>query len=44
LHLVEWQVEPVSEADMQDVAAIADELTALYHARCRQFVDHRSAS
>jgi hypothetical protein len=44
LHLVEWQVEPVSEADMQNVGAIADELTALYHARCRQFVDHRSAS
>jgi hypothetical protein len=44
LHLVEWQIEPVSEADMENVAAIADELTALYHARRRQFVDHRSVS
>lgn len=44
LHLVEWQVEPVSEADMQNVGTIADELTVLYHARCRQFADHRSVS
>jgi hypothetical protein len=44
LHLVEWQVEPVSEADMLDVAAIADELTVLYHARRRQFADDRSVS
>jgi hypothetical protein len=44
LHLVEWQVEPVSEADMQNVGTIADELTVLYHARCRQFADHWSVS
>ena len=29
---------------MHNVAAIADELTALYHARRRQSVAHRSVS
>ena len=36
LHLVDWQVEPVSEADMADVESLAAELCSLYHARCRQ--------
>ena len=36
LHLVEWQIEPVTEIDMLDPPAIADELTVLYHARRRQ--------
>ena len=45
LHLVAWQVEPVSEADMQmTVGTIADELTVLYHARRRQFAASRSVS
>jgi hypothetical protein len=44
LHLVEWQIEPVSEQDMIDVGALADELTTLYHARCRQVAGHRSVS
>jgi hypothetical protein len=36
LHLIDWQIEPVSEHDMHDVACVADELTSLYRARCRQ--------
>ena len=44
LHLVEWQVEPVSEADMANLATLADELTALYHARRGQFAARRSVS
>jgi hypothetical protein len=36
LHRVDWQIEPVSEADMADVTRLADELTILYQARCRQ--------
>ncbi len=43
LHLDAWQIEPVSEQDMADVDAIADELTSLYHAR-RHFAEHPSAS
>ena len=35
LHLQEWQIEPVSESDMQNIHALADELVSLYHARCR---------
>ena len=44
LHLVDWQVEPVSEADMDDVGRLAAELALLYHARCRQMSLHRSVS
>ena len=44
LHLVEWQVEPVSEADLVDLATLADELTALYQARRGQFAARRSVS
>ncbi len=44
LHLGAWQIEPVSEQDMDNVDAIADELAALYHARRRRFLDHPSAS
>ncbi len=36
LHLLDWQIEPVTELDMQDVAAIADELTRHYWVRRRQ--------
>jgi hypothetical protein len=35
LHALEWQIEPVTEADMADVEKLADELAGLYHARCR---------
>ena len=44
LHLVEWQVEPVSEADLVDLAKLADELTALYQVRRGQFAARRSVS
>ena len=44
LHLSEWQIEPVSEHDMADVDALADELTALYHLRRRQFLAQSSAT
>ncbi len=33
LHQIDWQVERVTALDMQDVAAIADELTINYHLR-----------
>jgi Transcriptional regulator, AbiEi antitoxin len=36
LHLLDWQIEPVTELDMQDVDAIADELTRHYWVRLRQ--------
>jgi Transcriptional regulator, AbiEi antitoxin len=36
LHLLDWQIEPVSELDMENVAAIADELTQQYWVRRRQ--------
>jgi hypothetical protein len=42
LHLVDWQVEPVSERDMENMDAIADELATLYAARRRQVADGRS--
>ena len=35
LHPLAWQIEPVSEADMDDVEALADELAVLYRARRR---------
>ncbi len=44
LHLVEWQIEPVSEADMEDVEMLVTELSSLYHARCRHVELHRSVS
>jgi hypothetical protein len=44
LHRGEWQVEPVSEQDMADVNALADELTELYHVRRRQFLAHSSVT
>jgi hypothetical protein len=34
LHLQEWQIEPVTESDMQNIKALADELASLYRARC----------
>jgi hypothetical protein len=36
LHLLDWQIEPVTEVDMRRVEALADELCDLYHARLRQ--------
>jgi hypothetical protein len=36
LHVLDWEIEPVTELDMENVAAIADELAALYRARCRR--------
>jgi hypothetical protein len=33
LHGVAWQIETVTELDMADVEALADELVGLYHAR-----------
>jgi hypothetical protein len=44
LHGADWQVEPVSEGDMRDVAAVADELAGLYRARRRQFAERPSVS
>jgi len=44
LHLVEWQIEPVSEIDMLDPSVIATELTELYHARRRRIGAHPSVS
>jgi hypothetical protein len=43
LHLVDWQIEPVSEADLADVDSLADELADLYHARRRQVSARSSA-
>jgi Transcriptional regulator, AbiEi antitoxin len=36
LHVLDWQIEPVTEPDLADVAALADELANLYRSRCRQ--------
>lgn len=44
LHLVDWQVEPVSELDMERPARVADELAGLYRRRCRQLALDPSAS
>jgi hypothetical protein len=44
LHLVEWQIEPVSEIDMLDPPSIADELAVLYQARRRQVRPQPSVS
>lgn len=35
VHLVGWQIEPVTALDLQDVEHVANELAALYHARRR---------
>jgi hypothetical protein len=35
LHVVDWQIEPVSELDMRDVESLAAELSELYHDRVR---------
>jgi hypothetical protein len=43
LHLVDWQIEPVSEADLADVNSLADELAGLYQARRRQVSARPSA-
>jgi hypothetical protein len=44
LRLVGWQIEHVTEPDMQDVEALADELAAIYHARRREVLAQRSIS
>lgn len=44
LHALAWQIEPVSEMDMLDPDAIADELTGLYEARRRSFAAGPSVS
>ena len=44
LHGVDWQIEPVSEADMNDVATVADELATLYRDRRRVFAARPSVS
>ena len=44
LHRLAWQVEPVTESDMNDPGAIADELTELYHARRSQIASGPSVS
>ena len=36
LHVLDWEIEPVTELDMSDLEALADELSALYRARCRR--------
>jgi hypothetical protein len=40
LHVLEWQVEPVTESDMRELERLTDELVGLYRARC----DHRRVS
>lgn len=37
LHQQHWQIEPVTERDMEDPAALADELVALYENRRRHW-------
>ena len=44
LHRLDWQIEPVTEQDMVDVEAVADELTELYHARRRALNATEAAS
>ena len=44
LHRLAWQVEPVTESDMNYPGAIADELTELYHARRSQIASGPSVS
>jgi hypothetical protein len=40
LHVLEWQIEPVTESDMQDLDRLTEELVGLYRARC----EHRRVS
>ena len=42
MHLVGWQVETVTEVDMADVEALADDLLTLYVERCRNVGIHPS--
>lgn len=35
LHVLDWQIEPVTEDDMERLASLVEELTGLYLARCR---------
>jgi hypothetical protein len=35
LHGLDWQIEPVTELDMSNVTAVAEELAGLYRSRCR---------
>lgn len=44
LHLLAWQIEPVTEQDMLDVPALTDELVALYRARHREMLALPNAS
>ena len=37
LHQSSWQIEPVTEADLDDIDALCDELVQLYRRRCRAF-------
>jgi hypothetical protein len=34
LHLIDWQVERVTEIDLLDLEGLCDELAELYHRRC----------
>jgi hypothetical protein len=36
LHGLDWQIEPVTELDMSNVGVLADELAALFRARCQR--------
>ena len=44
MHLMGWQIETVTELDMEDPEALADALVALYRRRRRHVADHPSAS
>lgn len=37
LHQSSWQIEPVTEADLDDIEGLCDELVQLYRRRCRAF-------
>ena len=39
-----WQIETVTEADMEDPERLADDLVGLYLIRRRQLLGHPSAS
>jgi len=43
LQVADWQIEPVVEADMANAGALADELAASYHRRCRPADPHPRA-
>jgi hypothetical protein len=44
MHLLSWQIEVVTEIDMQDPERLADDLVGLYQTRRRELSDHPSAS